>query len=225
MNDNGLGIVTTMDFAQNIHSDSQFMKDYLAQREESAAPETVIVDGAYGGEENVRLAEESGVELVATALTGKDPDKVMGEFNLSEDGTQVLTCPMGHKPEKTTFHHKSGMYRAKFNRLCCEHCPYREKCRAKEQRKSFVVHVSSKMVNRANTLKKMSTEHYRQLTRLRNGIECLPSLLRRRLDVDNMPVFGHLRTKCFFMLKTGASNLIALFGYQQRQRGKSALLA
>lgn len=225
VNDDGLGIVTTMDFAQNIHSDSQFMKDYLAQREEGAAPETMIVDGAYGGEENVRLAAESGVELVATALTGKDPDAVMGEFSLSEDGMQVLTCPMGHKPEKTTFHRKSGMCRAKFSRSCCEQCPYREKCRAKEQRKSYVVHVSSKMVNRANTLKKMSTEHYRRLFRLRNGIECRPSLLRRRMDVDNMPVFGYLRTKCFFMLKTGASNLIALFGYRQRQRAKSALLA
>ncbi len=132
---------------------------------------------------------------------------------------------MGHKPEKTTFHRKSGMCRARFNRSCCEQCPYREKCRAREQRKSFVVYVSSKMVNRANTLKKMSTEHYRKLSRLRNGIECRPSLLRRRMDVDNMPVFGYLRTKCFFMLKTGASNLIALFGYQQRQRAKSALLA
>ncbi len=203
-----------MDFARNNHSDSQFVKDYLAQREEDAAPETLIVDGAYGGEENVRLAAENGVELVVTALTGKDPDAVMGEFNLSEDGTQVLTCPMGHKPEKTTFHRKSGMCRARFNRSCCEQCPYREKCRAREQRKSFVVYVSSKMVNRANTLKKMSTEHYRKLSRLRNGIECRPSLLRRRMDVDNMPVFGYLRTKCFFMLKTGASNLIALFGYQ-----------
>lgn len=225
VNKDGLGIITTMDFAQNIHSDSQFMKDYLAQREEDAAPEIMIADGAYGGEENVQLAEESGVELVVTALTGKNPDEIMGEFNLSEDGTQVLTCPMGHEPEKTTFHRKSGMCRAKFSRSCCEQCPYREKCHAREQRKSFVVYVSSKMVNRANTLKKMATERYRQLGRLRNGIECRPSLLRRRLDVDNMPVFGFLRTKCFFMMKTGASNLIALFGYQRHHREKSALLA
>ena len=225
VSEDGLGIITTMDFAQNTHSDSQFLRDYLAQRSKDAAPETVVADGAFGGEENVRLAQESGVELVVTALTGKEPEEIMGEFHLSEDGTQVLTCPMGHTPEKTTFHHKSGMCRARFSRACCEHCPYREKCRAREQRKSFVVYVSSKMVSRANTRKRMSTEHYRKLSRLRNGIECRPSLLRRRMDVDNMPVFGFLRTKCFFMLKTGASNLIALFGYQQRHRAKSALLA
>ena len=82
------------------------------------------------------------------------------------------------------------MCRAKFSRSCCETCPYREKCRAKEQKKSFAVYVSAKMVDRASMLKKLSTSHYRTLARLRNGIECRPSLLRRRLDVDRIPAFG-----------------------------------
>ena len=225
VNDDGLGIVTTMDFEQNIHSDSQFLKDYLEQREESAKPETLITDGAYGGTENVRLAEESGVELVTTALSGKDPDEVMGEFQLSDDGSRVLRCPMGHEPEKSSYHPKTGMCRAKFARSCCESCPYRNKCRAKEQKKSFVVNVSAKTVDRANTLKKLSTPRYRHLARIRNGIECRPSLLRRRLDVDNIPVFGYIPSKCFFMVKTGASNLIAFFSYRKRQREKCALFA
>lgn len=85
--------------------------------------------------------------------------------------------------------------------------------------------VSAKMVSRAKTLKKLSTDHYRKLTRLRNGIECRPSLLRRRLDVDHIPVYGFLPSKLYFMVKTGASNLIALFCHQRRQRAESALFA
>ena len=81
--------------------------------------------------------------MVVTALTGKDIDEIMGEFNLSEDSAQVLICPMGHTSEKTTYYPKTGMCRAKFNCSCCENCPYREKCRAKEQHKSYVVYVSS----------------------------------------------------------------------------------
>ena len=100
-----------------------------------------------------------------------------------------------------------------------------KKCRAKEQKKSFAVYVSAKMVDRAGMLKKLSTSHYRTLARLRNGVECRPSLLRRRLDVDRIPAFGYLRSKCFFMVKAGASNLIALFCYRRRQREKSALFA
>ena len=225
LSENGLGIVTTMDFEQNIHSDSQFLKDYLEQRGEDAQPETLITDGAYGGTENVQLAEESGVELVATALTGKNPDVVIGEFLLSEDGSKVIRCPMGHEPETSTYHPKTGMCRAKFSRSCCENCPYRDKCRAREQKKAFVVNVSVKMVDRARTLQKLSTPRYRHLARLRNGIECRPSLLRRRLDVDNLPVFGYFASKCFFMVKAGASNLIALFSYRKRQRMKCAVFA
>ena len=225
VNENGLGIVTTMDFEQNIHSDSQFLKDYLEQREESAQSETLIADGAYSGTENTRLAAESGVELVTTALSGKEPDQVMGEFQLTEDGTKVLRCPMGHEPEKSSYHPNTGMCRAKFSRSCCENCPYRNKCRAKEQKKSFVVHISVKMVERANTLKKFSTDRYRKLARLRNGIECRPSLLRRRLGVDHIPVFGYLASKCFFMVKTGASNLIAFFSYRRRQQAECTIFA
>lgn len=195
------------------------------KREASAQQETLIADGAYGGTENVRLAEESGVELVATALTGKNPDEVMGEFQLSEDGSKVLRCPMGYEPVKRSYHPKNGMCRAKFSRSCCENCPYRNKCRAREQKKSFVVNVSAKMVDRANTLKKLSTPRYRHLARLRNGIECRPSLLRRRLDVDNIPVFGYSASKCFFTGKIGASNFIAFFSYRKRQRMECAIFA
>ena len=225
VNEDGLGIVTTMDFEQNIHSDSQFLKDYLAQQEENAQLETLITDGAYGGTENVHLAAENGVELITTALNGKNPDEVMSEFQLSEDGTKVLRCPRGHEPEKSTYHPKTGICRAKFSRSCCEKCPFRNRCRAKEQKKSFAVNVSVKMVDRAATLKKLSTDRYRKLARLRNGIECRPSLLRRKLDVDKIPVFGFLASKCFFMVKTGASNLIAFFSYRKRQRAKCAVFA
>ena len=81
------------------------------------------------------------------------------------------------------------------------------------------------MADRANTLKKLSTDYYRRLGRLRNGIECRPSLLRRRMDVDLVPAFSYLPSKLFFMLKTGASNLIAFFGCQRRQRANYAQYA
>ena len=77
----------------------------------------------------------------------------------------------------------------------------------------------------ANNLKKLSTPRYRRLARIRNGIECRPSLLRRRLDVDNIPVFGYLPSKCFFMVKTGASNLIAFFSYRRRQQAECTIFA
>lgn len=225
VSENGLGVVTTMDFEQNTYSDSQFLKDYLDQRPEDAEPEVLVTDGAYGGQENVNSAKKKGVELITAGLSGKDPDVVMGEFKLTEDGTKVLSCPMGYEPEKCSYREKDNMCRAKFRRCCCEKCPYREKCHAREQKNSFVVYVSSKTVDRANMLKLLTTDRYRRLARLRNGVECRPSLLRRRLDIDRIPVSGFIRTKMFYMVKMGASNLIALFGFQRQIRAKSALCA
>ena len=57
------------------------------------------------------------------------------------------------------------MCRVKFSKLHCGACPYKDRCKAKEQRKDYAVHVSQKMADRANYLRKMSTEEYRKLAR------------------------------------------------------------
>ena len=48
------------------------------------------------------------------------------------------------------------------------------------------------------------TEEYRQLSRQRNAIEGIPSVLRRRYYVDEIPVFGHMESKICFYCKVGA---------------------
>ena len=64
-----------------------------------------------------------------------------------------------------------------------------------------------KMVQRASYLEKISTEEYRSLSKKRNGVEGLPSVLRRRYHVDTMPVRGYVRSKIWFSLKIGAINV------------------
>lgn len=73
------------------------------------------------------------------------------------------------------------MCRVKFSKLHCGACPYKDRCKAKEQRKDYAVHVSQKMADRANYLRKMSTEEYRKLARKRNAIEGISSVLRRKI--------------------------------------------
>lgn len=76
----------------------------------------MITDGAYGSQENQRLAERKNTELITTALTGKPVDKFYAEFQFSEDGTKMLICPMGYVPLKTTYYPKTGMCRALFQK-------------------------------------------------------------------------------------------------------------
>lgn len=223
--ENGDSVISDFAYETNDHSDSDFCKEYLESRPDGAEHETMIADGAYGSEKNRALAEEKNVELVATALIGVLPDPVFADFEMDAKGERVVRCPAGHEPLGTSYYVKQGSCRARFSKDHCCNCPHRDKCRAMEQKKNFVVTVSSKKVARAKYLRKLSTDSYKQLTKQRNAIEGIPSVLRRKYRIDEMPVFGYIRSKMLFALKIGAYNIQKVCRHCARSRRQSALLA
>lgn len=220
--ENGDSLITDIAYENNTHSDSAFCKDYLNGRPDNAESETLIADGAYSGSENQKLATSKNTELITTALSGKDVNEIFADFTFTEDGKQVTSCPMGKEPIKTTFYPKTGMCRILFARECCKDCPHREECKVREQKKNYAVHVSANMAERARYLAKLTTDEYKQLTRKRNAVEGIPSVLRRRYHVDDIPVFGYLRSRQFFLFKVGAYNFNKLLKHNRRTRVESA---
>ncbi len=67
--------------------------------------------------------------------------------------------------------------------------------------------ITEKTVQRALYLKKYSLAEYQELAKIRNGVEGIPSILRRRYNVDHMPVRGYLRSKMSFAFKVAAINV------------------
>ena len=63
------------------------------------------------------------------------------------------------------------------------------------------------MVDRASYIKNISTAEYIKLQKKRNGVEGIPSILRRKYNVDRVPVRGFLASKLWFSLKIGAINI------------------
>jgi len=59
----------------------------------------------------------------------------------------------------------------------------------------------------------MKTSEFIELAKFRNGVESLPSTLRRKYRVDKMPVRGRSKTKLFFGFKVSALNFKKLFDY------------
>lgn len=153
--------------------------------------------------------------LVTTALTGKAIDPFFGDFDFTENGKEILRCPMGHSPLKTTYYPKTGMCRALFARNCCDKCPHKDKCHPREQKKNYAVHVSKSMAERAAYLRQLSTEAYKKYTNLRNAVEGIPSVMRRKYHVDDLPVFGLNRTRMAFALKVGAYNFKKLLKHNR----------
>lgn len=199
-------IITAYDYQPNNYSDSKFCKetiDRMGKQEESV---TLIADGAYGGSENVAAAMENNINLVTTALLGKDPNKVQAGFEIDETTHKITNCPGGYEAVKNSYYPKTGLYRCTFDKSVCEHCDCKNECGVKFQKKSAFVLITVKTVDRAKYLEKLSTEEYRLLGRLRNGVEGLMSLLRRKYNVDHMPVRGLVRSKIWFGFKIGAIN-------------------
>jgi hypothetical protein len=201
-------IITSFDYQQNTHSDSAFCKEVIEESGKQEETVTLIADGAYGSTENIQLAQENNIELVTTALTGKVPDKINADFTINEATKAIETCPAGHESVDCKYNEITDTYRAHFDKTTCENCPNRDRCSMVLQKRTALVRVSGKTIQRAAYLKKLSTKDYQIVENKRNGVEGIPSVLRRRYGVDHMPVRGLLRSKCWFDLKIGAINVM-----------------
>ena len=62
-------------------------------------------------------------------------------------------------------------------------------------------------------LRYMKTEEFHELAHFRNGVEAIPSLLRRRYHVDKIPALGKKRTRLHFGFKIAALNFRKLLDY------------
>lgn len=218
----GVSLITDFDFQQNSYSDSQFCKDQIERHSAQEERLTLIADGAYGSNENQKLAEEHNVNLITTALTGKNTDEVFARFEFNEAGTEVLKCPAGFTPEKNTFYQKTGMCRIIMKKSYCSGCPNKDRCKAKLQHKTCAVTVSLKMARRAAYIQKLHTEEYMKLTRMRNAVEGIPSVMRRKYHVDHSPFRGLIRTGWTFALSIGAYNITKLLKHLPRTGEKCA---
>lgn len=200
-------IVTGMDYEPNIHSDIAFCKSVIQNEGRSEETVTIIADGAYGSDDLVDLAARNNIQLVTTALIGKTPDPLMSEYLIDEKCHQLQKCPAGHAPRSCQYKFQTDSYYAHFDKSVCMTCPHRKNCGVKFQKKSGLVHISGKTVRRAEYMKQLTKPEYRNLTRKRNAVEAIPSVLRRKYRIDNMPVRGYVRTKCWYYLKIGALNV------------------
>ena len=210
-------IVTGMDYEPNTHSDIAFSRSVIEAQGQTRQSVTIIADGAYGSDELMELAEKNQVNLVTTALIGKTPDPVMSEYVIDDKNQTIVKCPAGHAPISCQYKAQTDSYYAHFIKGTCSTCPLRQHCGVKFQKKTGLVHVSGKTIRRAAYLKQLGDPHYKKLTRMRNAVEGIPSVLRRKYRVDSMPVRGYMRSKLWFFLKVGAMNTRRVLAWASQQ--------
>lgn len=207
-------VVTDYRYEQNTHSDSQFLQESIAEAEISTDTVTLITDGGYGGGDNTELARKKNIDLVTTALIGKDAPDVLADFQFNEDGTKLEKCAAGHPPEKCYYMKTTKQVTVIFAAEHCKDCPYRDQCnpRIKNGKAKFTTSMNAS--NRAKHERRMRKEDFKYYARLRNGVETVPSNIRKNYHLEKLPR-GKQRGKFFFGSKIAALNFRKFFGFRK----------
>jgi hypothetical protein len=201
-----VNIITQYEYDINVHSDIDFAAETIEKLGKQEEQKVVLIaDGAYASDDNFNEAEKNNIELVTTMLTGQAPSKTIADFQIEDN--KIISCPTGHSPTDCVYKEEKGIYRAHFDKAVCENCLLRKECNVTLQKKRALVKITTLAVKRAQYMKKLSTGEYKEYARKRNGIEGIPSILRRRYGVDRMPVRGLMRSKMWFGFKIGAINI------------------
>jgi len=220
--DKGAAVITDYSFQQNSCSDVEMGKEALEAiaetiHESETKKTEVIADGAFASEENSAIAQENNINFITTSLTGTKPPVIFADFVINSEEHQVEQCPGGYKPQRQGRNQLTDTYRVVMGKDQCANCPNRAECKAKITKKQAVVSVPAKKVEHAKAVKEISSDIYAEYRNSRNAIEGQPSVLRRKYDVDSMPVFGILKSKLFFGFKIAAINVKNLLKYTRGQ--------
>ncbi len=208
-------IITEYQYEKNTHSDSEFAKETIEALGKQQDTVTIIADGAYSGEENKKAAEQNNIDLVTTNLTGKDAPDIYADFEFNKDGTKVTRCANGQEPKSCSYNPKTGQCTVSFQRHQCDGCPYADQCKRKIYKRTVRLTISHNSKKRAEQQRSRESEEFKKACHFRNGVETVPSMLRRLFNIDNMPVRGLLPTKFVFGCKLGGLNFLKLCKHEQ----------
>jgi hypothetical protein len=155
-------------------------------------------------------ANENNIELVTSSLMGGLKTKNALGFKIEEEKI-IEMCPAGYTPEESKYDEERGQYEACFNKKQCLNCSnYKNNCPCKIQKKKAIVCITRKMLFREAYIKKLGMAKYKKLSNMRNGVEAIFSLLRRRYRMNELPIFGLWATKLWLHHKIGALNFMKL---------------
>lgn len=207
-------IVTDYQYEQSIYSDSQFLKDNLEETDIQEEKSVLITDGGYSGGDNTALAAEKNIQLVTTALIGKEAPDVLADFKFTEDGTQLLECAAGYMPKSCNYTNSTKQCKVSFCLEQCENCPHKVQCNPKLGKTVATFITSENASNRAKSQRFMSTDEFSCYAKIRNGVETVPANLRRNYHLEKLPR-GKQRGKFFFGNKIAALNFRKLFNFRK----------
>jgi len=192
--DNDVQLITSAIAQTAVESDANSVEEVLRDlKANELAPDEMVADTGYTGDDNVQLAEEQGVELIGPVpgcSTEDDEHLNVDDFNIDEKTEKVICCPAGHEPESSEHNTDAGNTKTVMPESTCVKCEFRRQCPVKKTRDSYQLDHTAKARRIAGRRKEEATEVFRERYKIRGGIEGTNSGLKRRTGLGRLRVRG-----------------------------------
>lgn len=178
------------------------------------APELLLADSAYGGDDNIEKAKELGVEVVSPTMGTQSQETSLADFVFS-GSDEITACPEGKNPLRT----KTGKHGGKivhFDKALCDLCPRQSDCPVKRVKQSATISYDAKALRLARRRAKEKTEAFREVYRFRAGAEGTMSDLDRITGIKRLRVRGMPQVRLAAVLKATGLNVLRSVAFRNR---------
>ncbi len=192
--------------------DSEAVEPMLDQLEShDRKPEALYADTAYGGDENVTLAAERGVDLQSpvSGTSKHDPDALtVDDFVIDEATETVERCPNGCEPASSEHDATTGVTTTVMRSSDCHGCEFASQCPVKRVHGRFVLRHTAKQRRLAARRAEQATDVFGENYAIRGGGESVNSGLKRRMGMGRLRVRGSPRVRMAVLLRCAGWNFL-----------------
>jgi hypothetical protein len=212
---NPFQLITKVQTAPNVTDDSRLLAAALPNLKARTALDTLYTDGGFGGPEADPVLQAQKVELVQTAIRGRDPNPEklhLADFKIrfNEAGKpKQVTCPQEQTgPVQPTCQKKGWV--AHFDAPTCQSCPFFQQgqCPAQPGKRDERHHVRFTQAEaQASERRRRSRERKKEAGNLRAAIEATVRSVKHPFPAGKLPVRGQFRVACVLIGSAAVSNV------------------
>jgi hypothetical protein len=194
--ENPVQIITDYAVEKNRVGDAEMLEKRIPEIKNKMDVTDFYVDGAYFSGEVEKQAQDNGVTVHYTDMTGKKPDPQklpLTAFTIKDHKTVEL-CPEGHAPYSCQFNGKSKVILAHFDRNVCSNCPRQDTCPVKFRKNNTVLRVEQSAIFLAEARgRKEDKSARKEATSKRTTIEGTNSSLKCSQGAGRLKVRGKVK--------------------------------
>lgn len=213
--DKEYSFITQYAFDTNLHSDAAYAYETIEKLGKQENKTTLVADGAYDNEKARELGLTNRIHLVTTDFKGRKPNPAYLGIQIDEEKKEVIQLPGGVKPLRSTYYPKTNKYRVVISNESYEQCPEGLQEMMTSLKKTKYFNVSPMSIRRAEQAERMKQKDFSIYAHFRNAIEGIPSILRRKYNVDRMSFQGLVRKKHCLGMKCLAINIKKAIKYNE----------